>query len=187
MMSTLKAVFFALALAISLQAAPAIAVDALQNGNIILFRHANAPGVGDPPNFQLNDCATQRNLDEVGRLQAKRIGDYLRAQNVKVDRVITSQWCRCKDTASNAFPELTGASIQADAVFNSFFNERKEEPQQTAAAKNLLLAWRGAGYLVVVTHQVNITALTNIFPQSGEGIVLRRDGKQLKVVGRINP
>jgi phosphohistidine phosphatase SixA len=187
MMSTLKAVFFTLALAISLQAAPAIAVDALQNGNIILFRHANAPGVGDPPNFQLNDCATQRNLDDVGRLQARRIGDYLRAKGVSVDKVITSQWCRCKDTASNAFPDLSAASFRADAVFNSFFNDRKEEPLQTAAAKNVLLAWKGPGYLIVVTHQVNITALTDVFPQSGEGIVLRREVKQLKVVGRVNP
>jgi phosphohistidine phosphatase SixA len=187
MMSALKGALVSLIICMGFNASPVIAADVLQGGNIILFRHANAPGVGDPPNFQLNDCATQRNLDEVGRLQAKRIGDYLRAQGVKIDRVITSQWCRCKDTASNAFPELTGASNQADAIFNSFFNERKEEPQQTAAAKNLLLAWKGSGYLVVVTHQVNITALTNIFPQSGEGIVLRRDGKQLKVVGRVNP
>jgi phosphohistidine phosphatase SixA len=168
-------------------AMPSHAVEALKQGNIILFRHANAPGVGDPPNFQVTDCSTQRNLDEAGRIQAKRIGDYLQSNGVKVNRVITSQWCRCKETAALAFPSLTTEARQENPAFNSFFNDRQDEPKQTEAAKALLLNWKGPGSLVVVTHQVNITALTSIFPQSGEGIVLQKQGNQLKVVGRITP
>jgi phosphohistidine phosphatase SixA len=161
--------------------------DVLQQGNIILFRHANAPGVGDPANFKIGDCTTQRNLDDVGRSQAKRIGEYLRANSVKVNRVFTSQWCRCKETASLAFPDLPTGAMQENAAFNSFFSERQQEPKATAAAKALLLAWKGPGHLVVVTHQVNISAITGAFSQSGEGIVLQRQGKELKVVGRVAP
>jgi phosphohistidine phosphatase SixA len=163
------------------------AADDLKDGNIILFRHANAPGVGDPPNFKIDDCTTQRNLDDIGRNQARRIGEYFAEKGVKVNRVVTSQWCRCKETAALAFPSLPKDAMQENAVFSSFFNERQQEPQVTATAKAILLGWKGPGHLVVVTHQVNITALTNIFPQSGEGIVLQRQGNQLKVVGRITP
>jgi phosphohistidine phosphatase SixA len=163
------------------------AADVLQEGNIILFRHANAPGVGDPPNFKIDDCTTQRNLDDAGRTQARRIGEYLAEKGVKVNRVVTSQWCRCKETAAIAFPNLQKDAMQENAVFSSFFSERQQEPQSTATAKAILLGWKGPGHLVVVTHQVNITGLTNVFPQSGEGIVLQRQGNQLKVVGRITP
>jgi phosphohistidine phosphatase SixA len=163
----------------------AFGAEALHQGNIILFRHANAPGFGDPPQFQIGDCTTQRNLDDVGRAQAKRIGDYLRGEGVKVTRVLTSQWCRCKETAALAFPNLPLQAIQETTVFNSFFNERPQEPQITAAAQAILLGWKGPGVLVVVTHQVNITALTNTFTQSGEGIVMHRQGKELKVLGRV--
>jgi phosphohistidine phosphatase SixA len=174
-------------LVFSFVAQPSTAVEALKQGSIILFRHANAPGVGDPPNFQVSDCSTQRNLDEVGRLQAKRIGEYLQANGVKVQRVITSQWCRCKETAALAFSKLTADARQENPAFNSFFNDRQDEPKQTESAKALLMEWKGPGTLIVVTHQVNITALTSIFPQSGEGIVLQKQGNQLKVVGRITP
>jgi phosphohistidine phosphatase SixA len=174
-------------LVLSLVSQPSFAVEALKQGNIILFRHANAPGVGDPPNFQVGDCSTQRNLDEVGRTQAKRIGEYLQLNGVKVNRAVTSQWCRCKETAALAFSNLTVGARQENPAFNSFFNDRQDEPKQTESAKALLMAWNGPGTLVVVTHQVNITALTGVFPQSGEGIVLQKQGNQLKVVGRITP
>jgi phosphohistidine phosphatase SixA len=164
----------------------AFGADAVQPGNIILFRHANAPGVGDPPQFQIGDCTTQRNLDEVGRAQAKRIGEQLRGKGVNVTRVLTSQWCRCKETAALAFPNLPPQAIQENPVFNSFFNERPQEPEITAAAQAILLGWKGPGVLVVVTHQVNITALTNTFTQSGEGIVLSGQSNQLRVLGRIS-
>lgn len=154
-----------------------------QQGAIVLFRHALAPGGGDPAEFRLNDCTTQRNLNAEGQEQAKRIGERFRAQGVKVDAVLSSQWCRTRETASLAFPNM-----QKDtAAFNSFLNNPSGEPKQTAAARKLLLDWRGAGALVVVTHQVNITKLTGIYPASGEGVVLKKQGSELTVVARFTP
>ncbi len=156
-------------------------------GAIVLFRHALAPGGGDPPGFQLGDCNTQRNLSDEGRLQAKRIGQTLRERGVRVQAVWHSEWCRTRDTAQLAFPELQGDALKVEPAFNSFFNDRSAEPMQTTAARSALLSWRGSGALVVVTHQVNITQLSQIFPQSGEGVVLARDGKTFRVAGRIQP
>jgi phosphohistidine phosphatase SixA len=155
--------------------------------SIVLFRHALAPGGGDPPGFKAGDCSTQRNLSEEGREQAKRIGNTLRERGIKVQTVWYSAWCRTRDTAQLAFPDLREPALRAEPAFNSFFSDRSTEPAQTAAARKMLLAWRGPGTLVVVTHQVNITQLTEIFPQSGEGIILQREGQRLQVKGRIQP
>jgi phosphohistidine phosphatase SixA len=154
---------------------------------IVLFRHALAPGGGDPPGFKAGDCSTQRNLSDEGKLQAQRIGQTLRDRGVKVQAVWHSVWCRTRDTAQLAFPDMREPALKPEPAFNSFFSDRSTEPAQTAAARALLLNWRGSGALVVVTHQVNITQLTEIFPQSGEGIVIERSGKQLRVIGRIMP
>lgn len=156
---------------------------ALERGAIVLFRHSNAPGVGDPPGFRIDDCSTQRNLDAEGRAQALRIGQVFRERNIAVGKVITSQWCRTRETANIAFPGM----VQDEPSFNSFFGDRTEEPEQTAAATKLLLGWKGPGALVVVTHQVNITALTGVASASGEGIVVSNAGGQITVVGRIRP
>jgi phosphohistidine phosphatase SixA len=156
-------------------------------GAIVLFRHALAPGGGDPPGFKAGDCSTQRNLSEEGRIQSKRIGQTLRDRGVKVQTVWHSAWCRTRDTAQLAFPDLREPVLRAEPAFNSFFSDRSTEPAQTAAARNMLLAWRGPGALVVITHQVNITQLTEIFPQSGEGVVLRREGGKLVIKGRLLP
>lgn len=157
--------------------------DALRAGGIVLFRHANAPGVGDPAAFRLGDCGTQRNLDAEGRAQSRRIGERLRAQGVTVGEVLASQWCRTRETAELAFP----GRVMPEPAFNSFFQDRDNAPTQTASARALLLQWDGPGALVVVTHQVNISALTDRFTRSGEGIVLRRNADTLELVGRILP
>jgi phosphohistidine phosphatase SixA len=156
---------------------------ALTDGSVVLFRHAIAPGGGDPPGFALGDCATQRNLSEEGRAQARQIGAAFRARGVTVGRVLTSQWCRARDTAELAFP---GQAVEAPA-FNSFFGDRSRGPAQTRAARAILDAWQGPGVLVVTTHQVNIAGLTGLSPASGEGIVLNRDGAGWRVAGRIVP
>lgn len=156
---------------------------ALSTGGIVLFRHANAPGTGDPSGFRLGDCATQRNLDDTGRSQSQRIGSMFRSRNIQVGRVLTSQWCRCVDTAVLAFP---GQATTAPE-FNSYFNDRASEARQTAEARATLTAWTGPGALVVVTHQVNITALTGIVPASGEGVVVRTTGGRLTMIGRVKP
>jgi phosphohistidine phosphatase SixA len=156
-------------------------------GAIVLFRHALAPGGGDPPGYKAGDCSTQRNLSDEGRQQAQRIGQALRERGVAVQAVWHSAWCRTRDTAQLALPELQASAMRAEPAFNSFFGDRSKEPAQTAAARKLLLAWRGPGSLAVFTHQVNITQLTEIFPQSGEGVVLQREGGKLVIKGRVLP
>jgi len=154
-------------------------------GAIVLFRHANAPGIGDPSGFQRGDCASQRNLDERGRSDARRIGETFRSRKVTVGSVLTSSWCRARETASLAF----GSLAREEPAFDSFFRLPGEaRDQQTAQARAILSAWRGPGALVVVTHQVNISALTGAGAVSGEGVVIRRaaDGS-LKVVATIAP
>jgi phosphohistidine phosphatase SixA len=156
---------------------------ALRGGAIVLFRHANAPGVGDPPGMRLGDCSTQRNLDEAGRAQARRIGESLRREQVLVGAVWSSQWCRVRETADLA----ALGPVRDMAAFNSFFAARHAEPAQTAAARALLLGWRERGSLVVFTHQTNISALSGEGAMSGEGVVLRRQDGALKLIGRIRP
>ena len=154
-----------------------------RDGAIVLFRHANAPGVGDPPGFKLGDCSTQRNLDDAGRAQARRIGETFRARKVAVRAVHTSRWCRARETAELAFPGL----VREQPVFDSFFGDRQDEPARTAAARKLLAQWQGPGVLVVTTHQVNITALTGLGAASGEGVVVRASDDRVEVIGRVAP
>lgn len=161
-------------------------LDALARpGAIVLFRHATAPGVGDPPAFRLGDCSTQRNLSEQGRAEARAIGDQFRRHGVVVGAVLSSQWCRARETARLAF----GDRVQQEPAFNSFFSQGQlQREAQTEGARRLLRQWKGPGVLVVVTHQVNITALTGRGTRSGEGVVVQptADGP-FRVVGTIPP
>lgn len=153
-----------------------------QGGTVALFRHARAPGTGDPAGFRLDDCSTQRNLSEEGRRQAQQIGDEFKARQVPVERVLSSRWCRALDTARLAF----GAMAQPSAPLDSFFSGREQEPAQTQAVRRIIEGWRSNGVLVLVTHQVNITALTGIFPREGEMLVLKpRADSGFDVVGRV--
>ncbi|MGV2974795.1 histidine phosphatase family protein [Roseibium alexandrii] len=158
-----------------------VAWQALENGGIVLFRHALAPGTGDPANFTLGDCSTQRNLNDQGRADSRAIGQAFQDKGINVGRVLTSQWCRCVETAELAFP----GQVAEEPVFNSFFQNRSAGPEQTRAAQRILEQWLGDGALVVITHQVNITALTDIFPQSGEGIVIQINNGEIDVIGRL--
>jgi phosphohistidine phosphatase SixA len=156
------------------------------NSHAILFRHAIAPGGGDPPQFQLNDCSTQRNLSEEGRKQAAKIGQELKRQKIPIAQVLSSQWCRCLETAR--LMEL--GEVQAYPPLNSFFSDRSRTDEQTAQLRSFLLKnHQKTGVMILVTHQVNITALTDIFPQSGEGVVVRvdRDKPSIEVLGRLSP
>lgn len=161
---------------------PPPARDLVPDASVILFRHATAPGIGDPAHMRLGDCSTQRNLDTQGRAQARRLGEQLRAMGVTVSAVWTSQWCRTRETAALAFPQRRPIE---QPVFNSFFGDASGADEQTAQARALLQGWRGPGVLVVSTHQVNIAALTGISPGSGEGIVVRPVEGGLRVLGRI--
>ena len=156
---------------------------ALKSGAVVLFRHANAPGTGDPPGMRLGDCATQRNLDDAGRVQARRIGQAFRDRGIEVGRVLTSRWCRASETAELAFP---GRAIPEPA-FDSLYADRGRAPAQAEAARRILLAWSGPGALVVATHQLTMMAIVDLPSASGEGIVLKRDGDRLVVVGSVKP
>lgn len=153
-----------------------------QPGTVVLMRHARAPGVGDPPGFRVDDCSTQRNLNDEGRADARAAGQRLRAAGVQVGRVLSSPWCRCLETARL----LDLGPVVAEPAFASTFREAAGGDQITAAARRLIDGWRGPGVLLAVTHQVNIQALTGRSTSSGEMVVLRRqpDGS-LREVGTL--
>jgi phosphohistidine phosphatase SixA len=151
-------------------------------GHVLVVRHMpTEPGVGDPPRFALGDCTTQRNLSPAGREQATAMGRALAARAVVTGPVLSSRWCRCLDTARLAF-----GRVEPWPPLDSFFDDRAREPAQTAAVRARAAAWRGPGTLVLVTHQVNITALTGAVPAPGEAIVLKPDGQGgFDVAGRL--
>jgi phosphohistidine phosphatase SixA len=152
-------------------------------GHVALMRHAEAPGTGDPENFRLDDCSTQRNLDEAGRTQARRTGAAFRERGVAIARVLSSRWCRCLETAEL----LALGDVEPFPPLDSFFGDRAREPDQTEAVRALLADADPEGpSLVMVTHQVNVTALTGVFPHSGEIVVLRLGGPDIfETVGAI--
>ncbi len=153
-----------------------------QPGVVALMRHALAPGTGDPPGFDLAECSTQRNLDARGREQARRIGQAIRAAGVTFDALWSSQWCRARETADL----LDLGEIVEQPALNSFFAGRGDRAAQTAETLELIAAQAPDARLLLVSHQVNISALTGNFAGSGEIIVARRtDGGELEVIDRI--
>ena len=157
--------------------------DALKSGgHVALLRHALAPGTGDPPEFQLGQCTTQRNLSDTGRDQARTIGGLFRENGIQKARVFSSQWCRCMETAKL----LALGPVAELPVLNSFFQHYERRESQT----KLLSEWLGEQRLdrptVLVTHQVNITALTGIYPDSGEMVIVHRSPNgTITVIGTI--
>lgn len=178
---------FLLACAIAACAQVALAQAVVIGPNdVVLIRHATAPGVGDPPDFRLDDCSTQRNLSDEGRAEARRIGDEFRARHIRIGLVLMSQWCRTRETARLAF----GTEQPRDEpAFNSFYSKgQSQRDAQTARAREILRRWNGPGVLVVVTHQVNIQAIANVPAASAEGVVMRKDEKgELRVAGTFKP
>ncbi len=150
---------------------------------VVLMRHALAPGVGDPPGFEAGNCETQRNLSDKGRAQARAIGDVLRANGIDEAQVLSSEWCRCLDTA-----ELLGLGQPTPAeMLNSFFADRHNEPRQTTALRKALEHWVAdkSETVVLVTHQVNITALTGQFVGSGDMLIVTMTDDQPEVLASI--
>jgi phosphohistidine phosphatase SixA len=176
-------------------AAPAAAADdpaalwALlrEGGRVALVRHAaTSGGVGDPPGFRLGDCATQRNLTDKGRSEARRLGERFRAEGVAVGKVMSSQWCRCRETA--ALMEL--GPIEPAATLNNAFALRDRVDELTAGARAVVAAWSGPGTLVMVTHGANILPLTGVRPDEGGVVVVKpepRDPGRLRLLGHIRP
>ena len=154
-------------------------------GHVALIRHAGTVGgAGDPPGFRLDDCATQRNLTDKGRAEARALGERFRAEAVAVGKVLSSQWCRCRETAA-----LMGLPTPELApTFNNAFTFRDRVEELTAGARAIVAAWSGPGTLVVVTHGANILPLTGIMPGEGGVVVAKADPAspaKLRALGRI--
>ncbi len=150
-----------------------------EGGKIIFIRHALAPGGGDPDNFNLNDCMTQRNLSKEGINQSKRIGFFFRKNKIPIDQVLSSEWCRCKDTAKYAFKEYK----TFDAL-NSFFSEKfqKNKEKQIKDLLNFIKKWDGKGNLILVTHYVVILETLNLPVSSGDLVITNKNLNLLGIV-----
>ena len=151
-------------------------------GQVVLIRHAvTTPGVGDPPGMRLDDCDTQRNLSDEGRRDARQIGLAFRARGVAVDRVLTSPWCRCVETARLAF----GAADSAPALSNLYGRSENRTPQ-VREMQALVGERRAGGNLVLVSHGSTILALTGVSLDSGEMVVVTPQGAgRFVVIGRL--
>jgi phosphohistidine phosphatase SixA len=151
-------------------------------GYVLLLRHTIAPGVGDPENFKLNDCSTQRNLSQLGRADAKAVGDWLKRRDIKISRVESSRWCRAKETA-----QLLGiGKVRLNSNLDSLFESADPAKAiQTVRVKKQIVDWRNkSGLLVLVGHFVNIGAVTGVGVGSGEGVLVKADSKgKITVVG----
>ena len=153
-----------------------------QEGNkIILIRHSLAPGGGDPIGFKIDDCKTQRNLNKAGIKQSKKIGKLFKKNKVPIDQVLSSQWCRCKDTAKYAFGKYKEFTA-LNSTFKSSYN--KNEAKQLKEIYNFVGKWNGKGKnLILITHFSIITAVTNAIPSSGEIVIT---DKNFKVISTIS-
>ena len=150
-----------------------------KENNIIFIRHAIAPGNGDPPNFDISDCSTQRNLSKDGELQALKIGKFFKKNDIMFTKVLSSEWCRCKDTAKIAF-----GNYETKNFLNSFYDERfsKNKDKQILNFQKFIKNWDYSGNLVLVTHYVVISEILDLAISSG-GIVIT--DKNLKILSSL--
>jgi broad specificity phosphatase PhoE len=153
-------------------------------GALLMIRHALAPGTGDPDHFQLNDCSTQRNLNDTGRIQARAIGDWLRARGITSANVYSSQWCRCLETAK--LLDL-GAVTELPAL-NSFFERPQDREPNLSALRTFIREQADQQQLtILVTHQVTISGITNQWTDSGHGKLIRQgDNGQIELLGQLS-
>ena len=151
----------------------------IEGEKLVFIRHAYAPGNGDPSNFKLSDCSTQRNLNQSGIEQSKQIGFFFNKNNIKIDKILSSEWCRCKDTAKYAFKDY-----ETFSALNSFYDERfaTNETKQINDLKKYIKNWDGKKNIIFVTHFVVISSILQTSVASGEIIV---SDKNLNVIGSI--
>ena len=150
-----------------------------EGGKLIFIRHAYAPGSGDPNNFNLNDCSTQRNLSDRGRKQAEHIGIIFRENKIEIDEVYSSEWCRCKETAEIAFTNFTTKNF-----LNSFYSSNYAK-NKTKQIKDLMKFVKKNNFeknIIFVTHYVLISEVLDYAPSSGEIIV---SDKEFNMIGSI--
>jgi phosphohistidine phosphatase SixA len=153
---------------------------------VLLMRHASAPGVGDPPNYKLDDCKTQRNLDTEGRRQAVVVGDWLRKQGVQSANVFSSIWCRCKETA--ALLNFNGYRVEPS--LGSFFDEMAKAPESNRALQRFIdqhLKTKGDRALILVTHHVNILEFSGENVASGDMVLVKVDASGNRLSHEVIP
>jgi broad specificity phosphatase PhoE len=184
-----SALVLLVAIAIWVLPAPAAASDAVWSllrggGQVVMLRHGTTtPGVGDPPGFRLEDCATQRNLSEEGRSESRRIGAAFRARGIPMGQVLSSPWCRCLETARLAF-----GRAEPWTALNNLFGNRSREAEQVAAMRERVSQRPAGGNLVLVTHGSTIQALTGQSVAMGEFLVVTPEGGgRFRVAGRVPP
>ncbi|MGP9833210.1 histidine phosphatase family protein [Marinobacter sp. NSM] len=158
---------------------------ALREGRaVLMMRHALAPGTGDPGEFDLEDCSTQRNLNSVGREQARSWGPFLASRGITEARVFSSQWCRCMDTAR----EMDMGEVTEWPALNSFFRNRGDGDTQTRQTIALVNELEPGAAVILVSHQVNVTALSGVFPASNEAVILALPlSENPTVLARVSP
>jgi len=143
-----------------------------EGGKLIFIRHAYAPGIGDPDNFDISNCASQRNLNEEGIEQAKKIGNFFLEKNIMIDKILSSEWCRCKQTTKYAFN-----NYETKSFLNSFFSQNfaHNKVRQIKELKEYIKMWDSKSNLTFVTHNVVIYEILNISVSSGEIVVADKD------------
>ena len=148
-------------------------------GKLIFIRHAYAPGGGDPKNFNINDCSTQRNLSENGRIQSRKIGNFFTKNKIKIEKVYSSEWCRCKETASLAFK-----NFKTKSFLNSFFSSKfaQNKNSQMRDFQKFLLDWDEKTNLIFITHYVVISEILDYPSSSGEIII---SNKSFKIIDTL--
>jgi phosphohistidine phosphatase SixA len=151
-------------------------------GHVALMRHADAPGgVGDPPGFRVDDCATQRNLSEKGRADAEKIGSRLKGEGIAFEKILSSPWCRCIDTVRL----MDLGTVETEATFGNVVVLKDQRQTLTARARALIAQWTAGGNLLVVSHGANIQALTGVWLASGEIVVVKGGSDRAEPVGRL--
>ncbi|MDA7812587.1 histidine phosphatase family protein [Candidatus Pelagibacter sp.] len=165
-----------------------ISANDLQNifsgdGKIIFIRHAYAPGGGDPDGFDISNCASQRNLSKEGITQSKNIGKFFSENNIQIDKVLSSEWCRCKQTAKYAFN-----NYETKSFLNSFFSQKfaHNKDKQVKELKDYIINWEGKKNLILVTHYVVISETLNVSTSSGEIVITDRNFNVLASINTSN-
>jgi len=165
-------IFLLSSLCISQHAIAALANDLQDGQHVLLMRHADAPGYGDPAGYVIGQCSTQRNLGDYGKTQAKTIGVWLSNQGLQKAKVFSSPWCRCIDTASL----LNKGPVTIEPSLGSFFDDMSLEKRQTKALEVLIkneLSNQSKTPLILVTHHVNIQAFTGKVVGVGDMVLVR--------------
>ena len=165
-----------------------ISANDLQNifsgdGKVIFIRHAYAPGSGDPDGFDISNCASQRNLSKEGITQSKNIGKFFSENNIQIDKVLSSEWCRCKQTAKYAFN-----NYETKSFLNSFFSQKfaHNKDKQVKELKDYIINWEGKKNLILITHYVVISEILNVSTSSGEIVITDRNFNILASINTSN-